>query len=139
MIVQGLVDSFFVEMLQGIHDASDTYRIALYTGNATLSAKTKAYTTDGEVFAEGYGAGGQPLTGYRALLDRGFGLLDWDDPVWQRATITARGALIYNYSKLNRALAVLDLGKNFTSTNGTFTIEFPEATADTALIAVGAK
>lgn len=137
VIIQGICSSFLLECLQGVHAPADEYRIALYTHDATLLLETTVYTAAKEVVGQGYAAGGQALTGYLSLLESGVALLDWDDPVWQLASITARAALIYNFSKGNRAVAVLDLGQDFTSTNGSFTVTLPEPTPTTALIRIG--
>jgi len=137
MIIQGVADSFRLEILLGIHAPSDVYRMALYSSKAELSPATTVYTTDGEVIgSQGYDAGGQALSGYQAQLSNRVAYLDWADPLWPMATITARGALIYNASKQNRAVAVLDLGQDYTSTNGNFLVTLPEPTSLTALIRI---
>lgn len=137
MIVQGVADSFRLEILTGVHQPKDVYRIALYRATAELSPITTQYQTDGEVIGSpGYDAGGQILTGYQVALQDRVAFLDWADPLWPLATITARGALIYNASKGNRAVAVLDLEKDFTSTNGNFLVMLPEPTSQTALIRI---
>ncbi|HUW57620.1 MAG TPA: hypothetical protein VMZ92_13355 [Planctomycetota bacterium] len=136
MIIQALVNSFKLEMLQGVHQPGDIYRMALYTADADLGEDTTTYTTRGEVFGPGYQAGGVALKDFRALLDGRTALLDWADPVWPNATLAARGALIYNFSKGNRAVVVIDFGQVFVSTNGSFTMTLPEPTAQTALIQV---
>lgn len=139
MIAHGLVNSFMGEILQGIHTPSDVYRLALYTSSAIISPATTRYTTDGEVVAEGgYGAGGLTLTGYQVVQFGHIAILDFADPTWPKATIRARGALIYNFSKGNRAVVVLDFGKDITSTNGNFTVTLPPPTADAAVIAIAA-
>jgi hypothetical protein len=74
------------------------------------------------------------LQGYTAALDGRTALLDWVDPVWEQTTIAAQGALIYNASKNNRAVAVLDFGEIIVSTNSTFRVKLPEPTARTAII-----
>lgn len=139
MIVQGVTQSFLYELLslQGIHMAGDEYRMALYTKDANLTLETTAYTTAGETVGPGYMAGGQKLEGFLVMMEQGVAFLDWADPVWPTTTITARAALIFNYTKANRSVAVLDLGKDYVSTNGKFTVVFPEPTPETALIAIG--
>lgn len=137
MIIQAMTNSFLLDILQGLHEPNDTYRMALYSQDADLSDETTVYTTAGEVIGQGYGAGGQVLTGYVVGREDRVAFLSWDNPVWPYASVTARGALIYNFSKGNRAIAVLDLGKNFTSTNGSFKVTLPEPTAATALIQIG--
>ena len=117
------------------HAAGDVYKIALYTSTATLSAATTAYTATNEVVGTGYTATGQTLVGFSATLDTATAILDWTtDPSWASSTITARGALIYNSSKTNSAIAVLDFGSDIASTNGTFTVQFPLPAAATGLI-----
>ncbi len=133
MIVQTQCTSFKAELYQGIHNLlTDDIYIALYTSTADLSAATTVYTMTGEVVASGYTAGGQKLlsptvnsSGYTAYVS-------FANPSWSGA-ITARGALIYNASKANRAIAVLDFGSDKTSTT-TFTVTMPVNAADSALI-----
>lgn len=131
-----IASSFLLELTQGIHTPADEYRIALYV--AGLDGNVTSYVREGEVDGPGYTPGGQALTGYSASLVDDVVIIDWNDPVWPQASITARAALIYNYSKQNRAVVVLDLGKNFTSTNGSFKVLLPDPSSpDTALIAIG--
>jgi hypothetical protein len=133
-ITQALCTSYKQEILQGIHTSSNTYKIALYTSSANLSAATTAYTTDNEVSGKGYTAGGATLTGFSATTSGTTAMLDFDSPSWSSATITARGALIYNATANNRAVAVIDFGGDQTSTNGTFTVQMPTVGASTSLI-----
>ena len=136
-IVQAVCNSFKQEILQGTHTSTDVYKIALYDNTATLDATTTAYTTVGEVVGTGYTAGGQTLQGFNVTLSGGTAILDWTtDPSWTNATITARGALIYNSSKSNAAVAVLDFGADKSSTNGTFTVQFPLPDAANGLIRI---
>ena len=107
----------------------DTIKIALYNNTATLNASTTAYTTDGEVVAAGYTAGGNVLTPSVAMAN-GVSYVDFGDTSWT-AAITARGALIYKNG--GTAICVLDFGADRTSTT-TFQVQFPPATADSALI-----
>lgn len=132
-LVQTQTTSFKAELYQGVHDllADDIY-IALYTADADLNQATTVYTATGEVVASGYTAGGQKLlapsvnsSGYTAYVD-------FANPSWS-AAITARGALIYNASKDNKSIAVLDFGADKTSTTS-FTVTMPTNTADSALI-----
>jgi hypothetical protein len=108
---------------------ADTFKIALYTNNATLNQTTSAYTTDGEVVASGYTAGGEVLTPTIASLD-GVSFVSFTDVSWSGA-ITARGALIYKDGGV--AVCVLDFGSDKTSAT-TFTVEFPPATNTTAIL-----
>jgi hypothetical protein len=132
-IVQTQTTSFKKELYQGIHDLStDTIKIALYTGNADLNADTTAYTTSGEVVASGYTAGGQTMTGVQISSSGYVAYVNWDNVVWSSA-LTARCALMYNASKGNKSVAILDFGSDKTSTT-TFTITMPANTSTTALI-----
>ena len=137
-IAQAMCSSFKPEILGGIHDLdTDAIFIALYTSSATLGAATTAYTATNEVAtAGGYTAGGIQLTSPVITLDGTTGICDFADATWPAATITARGALIYNSSKSNKAIAVLDFGADKISTAGAFTIIFPAAAAATALVRI---
>lgn len=131
-ILQTQTTSFKVELYQAIHNlATDTLKIALYNGNADLNEATTAYTTANEVSGTGYVAGGVALTGV-TINSSGFtAYVDFDNVVFN-AAVTARCALIYNSSKANRSVAVLDFGSDKTSAN--FTITMPANTASSALI-----
>jgi hypothetical protein len=136
---QSLCLSFLQEILDGIHVPGDTYKAALYTSAATLGASTTAYTATGEVAnGNGYTTGGQTLTGRAVSLDGSTAILDFNNPVWDPATITARTVLIYNSTKANRAVAVLNFSGDVTSTNGPFTVQFPAPTAADGLIKIAA-
>jgi len=132
-IVQTQTTSFKVQLYQAIHDLStDTIKIALYTGAADLNADTTVYTTTNEVSGTGYTAGGQVMTGV-AISSSGYvAYVNWANVSWT-AALTARCALIYNASKGNKSVAVLDFGSDKTSTT-TFTITMPANTSTTALI-----
>ena len=133
-IQQGLCSSFKQESWLGIHDLdTDTLKIALYTAAADLGPSTTVYTVTGEVSGLGYTAGGIPLTGVQVLLSGTTAYVTFDNPVWANASFTCRGALIYNSTEANRAIAVLDFGADKTA-NGTFTIQLPAATAASALL-----
>lgn len=135
-ILQGMCSSFKQESWLGIHDLdTDTLKLALYTANANLSQSTTVYTQTGEVVGTGTGylAGGIPLTGVQVLLSGTTAYVTFNNPVFANASFTCRGGLIYNSSKANRAIAVLDFGADKTA-SGTFTIQMPAATATTALL-----
>ena len=133
MLTQTMTLSFKTELVQGIHNlASDVLYIALYTSAAALDATTTAYTSVGEVSATGYTAGGQALTGASVSGLGSTVYVNFNSPIWSGA-FTARGALIYNSSKANRAVAVLDFGADKISVN-TFTVVMPANTATTALL-----
>jgi len=113
--------------------STGTLKMALYTADADLGAGTLIYTTANEVVGTGYTAGGNVLTGVTVLASGTTAYLDFDDVVWNPAGFTARGALIYNTSLGNLAVAVLDFGADKTTTT-TFTVQTPANTADAALI-----
>lgn len=139
-MTQSMCSSFKQQILLGEHDLdTDVIKIALYTSAATLGASTTVYTTSDEVSSSGtnYTAGGNTLTGAAVTLDGTTAVVDFADTTWASSTITARGALIYNSTKSNKAIAVLDFGGDKTSTNGAFTINFPAAVAGSAIIQVG--
>jgi hypothetical protein len=137
-ITQAMCNSFKTELLGGTHDLdTDTIKIALYTSSATLGASTTAYSTTNEVTGStGYTAGGNTLSGASITLSGSTAIVDFSDTTWSSATITARGALIYNSSKSDKAIAVLDFGSDKSSTNGDFTVVFPAADASNAIIRI---
>ena len=146
-ITQAMATSFKVEILDGIHNfgtgvirastVADTFKIALYTSAATLDASTTAYTTSGEVVGTGYTAGGNTLTVSVVPTSSGTtAYLSFSNSSWSTATITARGAMIYNSTQSNKCVAVLDFGSDKTSTAGTFTVVFPTADATDAIIRI---
>ena len=131
-IVQTQTTSFKKELYQGIHDLStDTLKIALYTANADLNEATTVYTTSSEVTGSGYVAGGVVLTGVTINSSGYIAYVNFNNAVFT-ASVTARCALIYNASKGNKSIAVLDFGSDKTSAN--FTITMPANTSTTALI-----
>ncbi len=134
-IVQTQCTSFKEQLLKAVHDFStDTFKIALYTSAASLGASTTVYATTNEVVAAGYTAGGNTLTGVAVTASGTTAYVDFADTTWTTST-TARGALIYNSSKANKAVAVLDFGADKTSTN-TFTVQMPPNSATDALIRI---
>ena len=136
-ITQAMCNSFKQELLGGTHDLdTDVIKIALFTSSATLGASTTAYSTSNEVVGSGYTAGGNTLSGATISLSGSTAIVDFTDTTWSSATITARGALIYNSSKADRAIAVLDFGSDKSSTNGDFTVVFPAADASNAIIRI---
>lgn len=136
MITQTATNSFLEELLQGIHDFStDTFKLALYVATADIGADTVVYTTEGEVVGDGYSAGGNVLTGASVGLSSGVSYVDFDNSTWSPGAFTARGGLIYNSSKGDRSVAVLNFGDDKTSTSS-FTVQMPPATATTALIRI---
>lgn len=131
-------NSFKSELLaMSPHAAADVYRIALYTTASNMGAATTTYSATNEVTGAGYTAGGVTLVGFTVTLDGSTAVLDWTtDPVWPTATITARGALIYNSSKANRAVASIDFGSDISSTNAAFTAQLPVPTAAAGLVRI---
>jgi hypothetical protein len=149
--------SFKAELMLAVHDfrltSGDTFKLALYTSAASIDANTTAYTSSSEVSSSGtnYTAGGGTLvnlgvTASNTSASAGTGFTDFTDLTFANATITARGALIYNTTPsangtanttlTNAAVAVLDFGSDKTSTDGDFTIIFPTATNTTAIIRI---
>jgi hypothetical protein len=147
-ITQAMATSFKVEILDGIHNfgtgvvrattAADTFKIALYTSSATLDSTTTVYTTSNEVVGTGYTAGGNTLT-ISNVPNSATGTTAWlsfSNTTWSTSTITANGALIYNSTQSNKAVAVLAFGGDKTSTAGDFTIIFPTANNTSAIIRI---
>ena len=127
-ITQAMCTSFKSEILQEGHQmATDTIKLALFTSSASLGAGTTAYSTSNEVSGTGYTAGGVTLTSTTVSTSGTTAFFDADDPTFTSASFTARGALIYNSSNSNKAIAVLDFGGDFTVSSGTFKIVFPAA------------
>lgn len=135
-IAQAMCTSFKAELFGGVHDLdTDVIKIALYASTANLDASTTVYSTASEVPNSGtYVAGGATLTGVVISSSGTTAFVDFADVSWTSATITARGALIYNSSKADRAIAVLDFGSDRISTSGTFTVQFPAPTATDAIL-----
>lgn len=134
-IIQTQTTSFKAELYQAIHNlTTDTLKIALYTGNATLGADTTAYSTTNEITGTGYTAGGVTLTGVTVNSSEYTAYVSFNNPSWTSASFTARAALIYNASKANRSIAVLDFGADKTVSGNTFTITLPTNNATDALI-----
>ena len=133
MISQTQTTSFKAELYEGIHDlTTDVIKIALYTAFADLNADTTIYSSANEVVATGYTAGGEVMTGITVNSSGTTAYVDFANVAWTSA-LTARGALIYNSSKGNKSVAVLDFGSDKTSTT-TFTVTMPANTSTTALI-----
>ena len=136
-----LCTSFKVELLESVHNfttgTGDTYKLALYDNSAAFTAATTAYTATNEVSGTGYSAGGGTLTNVTPTSSGTTAFIDFDDLTFSTATITARGALIYNSSAAgNPAVCILDFGGAKTSTAGDFTIVFPTADASNAIVRI---
>lgn len=141
-ITQGMATSFKVQLLNAEQNFSaDTFKLALYTSSATLGEGTTAYTTSGECPSTGnYTAGGNTLTVNVTPTSSGnVAYVSFANTSWANATITANGALIYNNTNANSAVAVLAFGGDKTSTDGTFAVNFPTADASSAIIRLTAS
>jgi len=139
-ITQAMCTSFKVDILSGTQNfntgTTRVYKIALYQSTATLDAATTSYSTAQEVTGAGYTAGGNTLTISQIPTSGGTtSFISFADTTWTSATITARGALIYE-STQNKAVAVLDFGSDKSSSASNFTIQFPAATSSTAIIRI---
>ena len=137
-ITQSMCTQFKRDVMLGLHDLdSDTIKIALYTSSASLGAATTAYTTSGEVASGGgYTTGGVTLASASVINNGTSGCFDATDPEWTSATFTARGAMIYNDTESDLAIAILDFGGDFTVAGGTFKIVFPAQTASNAIVRI---
>ena len=144
-ITSTLTSSFKKELLEAVHNfknsGGDTFKLAMYTNSASFNAATTAYTTSNEVTGSGYSAGGGTLTRVDPSLSGTTALTDFSDLTFTSATVTARGALIYNTttgggSSTTDTVVVLDFGSDKTSTAGDFTIQFPAADASNAIIRI---
>ena len=139
-ISQAMCTSFKQQLLTATHDFTNstgsTFKLALYTSSATLGASTTAYSATNEVSGSGYTAGGNTLTNVTPTSSGTTAFTDFADTTFANATITARGALIYNSSASDAAVVVLDFGADKTSTAGDFTIQFPTADASNAIIRI---
>ena len=139
-ITQAMCTSFKKELLEGVHNFKNsgggTFKLALFTSSATLGASTTAYATTNEVSGTGYSAGGGTLTRVDPSSSGTTALTDFADLTFSTATVTANGALIYNSSASDKAVIVLAFGGDKTSTAGDFTIQFPAADANNAIIRI---
>ncbi len=135
-----LCTSFKQELLTGTHDftlsTGSTFKIALYDNNASFTAATTDYTATNEVSGTNYSAGGNTLTNVTPSTSGTTAFTDFADSTWSTATITARGALIYNSTAGTNAVCVLDFGSNKTATAGDFTVVFPTPDASNAIIRI---
>lgn len=136
-VTQAMCTSFKLELLSGTHDfSSDTFKLALYSSSATLNADTTAYSATNEVSGTGYTAGGETATVASTASGGGAAYVDFSDVTWSSATFSTRGALLYNSSKSNRAVAVFDFGETKSVSGGDFTVQFPAAGANTAVVRI---
>ena len=140
-ITSAICSSFKQELLQGKHSfessGGHTFKLALFTSSASLGAGTTAYSTSNEISntsGSAYSAGGATLTSVTPVLDSSTAVCDFADVSYTSATFTANGALIYNDTQSDKAVAVIAFGGDKTVTSGTFTIQFPTADASNAII-----
>lgn len=134
MIFQTQTLSFKAQLPQGVHNLlTDTIKLALYTSTATLNEDTTVYSATNETSGTGYVAGGITLTGVTINTANSVVYVNFNNAVWNPASFTAAGGLIYNASKGNKSIAVLSFGADKTATN-TFTVQMPNNSYNTALL-----
>ena len=142
-ITQAMCTSFKKELLEGKHNflasGGHTFKLAMFTSSASLSAATTDYSTSNEVSGTGYSAGGAALTNVNPTTSGTTAFCDFNDLTFSSSTITANGAMIYNTttgggSSTTDAVIILAFGGDKSSTNGDFTIQFPTADASNAII-----
>ena len=137
-----ICNSFKKELLEGTHNFSNpggnSFKLAMYTNSATLGKSTTSFTTGNEVSSPsgGYSSGGKALVNSGTSLATNTAITDFADLSFVGVTITARGALIYNDTNGDKAVAVLDFGGDKTATAGTFTIQFPAFTTSAAILRI---
>ena len=142
-ITSAICNSFKQEILVGTHNftasSGHTFKIALFTSDATLNKSTTAYSTSNEISntsGSAYSAGGATLTRVTPTLSTDTAVCDFADVSFSSASFTANGALIYNSSQSDKAVAAIAFGSDKTVTSGTFTIQFPAADASNAIIRI---
>jgi hypothetical protein len=142
-ITSAICNSFKAEVLQALHDftasSGDTFKLALYTSSATLNKSTTAYSATNEISntsGSAYSAGGATLTSVTPALSTDTACCDFSDVSYSSASFTANGCLIYNDTNDDRAVCAIAFGSDKTVTSGTFTIQFPTADADNAIIRI---
>ena len=145
-IAQTVTTSFKVELLQAVHNfgptSPNTFKIALYTGAASIGATTTVYSTTNEVTGTGYTAGGNTLvisvspTSGNNTSSVPTAYISFNNTTWTSASFTCRGALIYNSSQGNKSVAVLDFGSDKTVSNDTFQVSFPTPDANNAIVRI---
>tara|TARA_R100001224_G_C4028202_1_gene151759 strand:+ start:2434 stop:2868 length:435 start_codon:yes stop_codon:yes gene_type:complete len=136
-----ICNSFKKELLEATHNFSNpggnTFKLAMYTNSATLGKSTTSFTTGNEVSSpSGYTSGGKALVNVGTSIATNTAITDFADLSFVGVTLTARGALIYNDTNSDKAVAVLDFGGDKTATAGTFTIQFPAFTTSAAILRI---
>jgi hypothetical protein len=140
-IVQTPCTSFKQELAQGVHNFSavggDSFKLALYTSSATLGATTTVYTTSGEASGTGYSPGGIALTNVGVATSGVIAYLSFVSPaIFTGVTLTCRGALIYNHSKSDKAVCVLDFGDDISALGQNLSVAFPPVNLTSAIIRI---
>jgi len=142
-ITSAICNSFKAEVLQALHNftasSGNTFKLALYTSSATLNKTTTAYSATNEISntsGSAYSAGGATLTSVTPALSTDTACCDFSDVSYSSASFTANGCLIYNDTNGDRAVCAIAFGSDKTVTSGTFTIQFPTADADNAIIRI---
>jgi hypothetical protein len=128
-ITTAVTNSFKNDLLTGAFSTSDSLKVALYTSSASLDASTTAYTTTGEVSGTGYTAGGVSTT--ITVLDN---KLTFSDVLWSSATFTARGLLVYNTSRSNASVLVIDFGSDVSASSSDFSVDFSDSSVGTIVL-----
>ncbi len=137
-----ITNSFKKQLIEGVHDfktpGGSSFKLAMYTNSATLGSGTTSFTTGGQATSSsgGYTSGGRALVNTGTSVSSGIAITDFANLSFTGVTLTARGALIYNTSSGNPAVAVLDFGGDKTATAGTFTIQFPAFTTSAAILRI---
>ena len=137
-----ICNSFKKELLEATHNFSNpggnTFKLSMYTNSATLGKSTTSFTTGNEVSSPsgGYSSGGKALVNTGTSLATNTAITDFSYLSFVGVTITARGALIYNDTNADKAVAVLDFGGDKTASAGTFTIQFPAFTTSAAILRI---
>jgi len=124
MFQAAITDQFKLDILKGVHQPGDNYKVALFlkAAAADKNQSSVSYTATGELpSANGYKQGGLSLSGYKAENSGGKACIYWSDAIWPNASFTADAAVIYNASRGNKVLAVLAFPPT-TATNGPFTL-----------------
>jgi hypothetical protein len=143
-IASAICNTFKVEILKAVHNfntsGGNTFNLALYTSSASMGAGTTAYATTNEIAntsGSSYSAKGKALTNITPVLNSTTAVVDFDNISWTSASFTANGCLIFNDTATgDPACCVIAFGGDKTVTSGTFTIEFPAATAGNAIIGI---
>ena len=140
-ITQAMCTSFKKELMTATHNftasSGNSFKLALYTSSASLSAATTAYSSTNEASGTNYTAKGGALTNVTPTTSGTTALTDFADLTFSNATVTANGALIFNDTASgDPAVVVLAFGADKTSTAGDFTIQFPTADASNAIIRI---